>query len=123
MHQIRLAGPWEVRTADSEDWSRTQLPINCPPNTTISLRRRFHKPGGLTAETEIRVAIAPQTNGMFYLNGDRRRSTICDETTLIDVTNALRDFNEFTLELTTGVDETVAVENVWIQIIEEDDAP
>ncbi|APZ93966.1 hypothetical protein [Fuerstiella marisgermanici] len=58
VHEIRLAGPWEQRSNDADDWQRTRLPYQIDAATSDHcLRRKFHRPSGLEAASRLVLAL------------------------------------------------------------------
>lgn len=58
VHEIRLAGPWDQRSEDADNWQRTRLPYQIDATTCGHyLRRKFHRPSGLEAESRLVLAL------------------------------------------------------------------
>ncbi len=58
VHEIRLAGPWDQRSEDADNWQRTRLPYRIDASTCGHyLRRKFHRPSGLEAESRLVLAL------------------------------------------------------------------
>jgi hypothetical protein len=62
-HDIRLAGPWEYSVDDGSTWDRCTLPFDAsshcgtPGETTVRLRRRFHRPSGLDQSSAVSIIV------------------------------------------------------------------
>lgn len=102
IHQIRLAGPWEllsdedmaapqgsppqIRQSPHRSPARCQLPYDAevaePPSSAtegrVILCRRFHKPAGLGADTEVRLVFT--TNSPF-LHSVLNQHSLADQIT------------------------------------------
>ena len=87
VHTIRLAGPWQLESAN--DSSRTRLPVECSRGTGFCVARRFGRPGrlddgervwlvidGLSGEAEILLNEVPLE---FVDGADGLRVDITDE--------------------------------------------
>ncbi|MEZ6130795.1 MAG: hypothetical protein R3C59_19165 [Planctomycetaceae bacterium] len=98
-HRIRLAGPWDI-SRDGHVWDRAALPLpETVADQAIQLRRRFHRPTGLTAASVVTlVVIASGPAATLLLNDEPIGSLHCEEqngtvSTAFDVTERLQEFN------------------------------
>ena len=120
MHEIRLAGPWEVKTAGSPDWTRTQLPLTSSPDGSSTFRRRFHRPSGLTAETTVRIALSATPNARICLNEQPLEVHTTGDTSQVDVSTVLQEYNELTIDLQAAFGTAAkTIETVALQILEQ----
>ena len=100
-HQIRLAGPWEYSTDNGETWQRSKLPFHfseCGADACL-LRRRFHRPTGLDADSIVSLQMTGQhLPTSLQLNDQDTALTLNEqEAETSNLTEQLLSFNEVCL--------------------------
>ena len=74
VHAIRLAGPWQRYTAAAEP-VRVTLPCHTPGDAQpSSLDRKFHRPSGLTDQSEVVIVITADTASLDVTINDQQVS-------------------------------------------------
>ncbi len=128
MHEIRLAGPWDIRHADANTWEKTTLPVTSEsPSTPVTLRRKFHRPTGLEPSTQLRLrVVANQPHGLTAtLNGETLTFALPTDTDTGDTVDAIADitqqttqFNDLQISLAEAQQVANSILEVKLQIIE-----
>ncbi len=122
MHEIRLAGPWEVSTETASEWTRSMLPFESSAEEgTLRLRRKFHRPSGLTSESKLFIAAAIDGPCELELNGVILPSTCENGEFLADVSKSLGSFNDLQIVFAATAG-SFKVSNVRLCIIEPADS-
>ncbi|MEZ6061290.1 MAG: hypothetical protein R3C19_13180 [Planctomycetaceae bacterium] len=111
VHEIRLAGPWEFTRAESPDSpQRCTLPIAVDEARqapgAVTLTRRFHRPTGLDAGSQVRIAVDFRGDTpLVAVNGVLLDMCECSvpasetQQAEFNITGALRDFNTLTIDV------------------------
>jgi len=113
VHTIRLAGPWELQ-AEEEDPVRVQLPSHVPSNGRLV--RKFHRPNGLSDDSEVRVELTVDSIRVVVRINDHQLSATSDSTLRFDITSYLQPFNSLSIQ-TTQTD-PVVLQSAVLQICE-----
>lgn len=125
MHEIRLAGPWESQdVADpSAVWRRIVLPLVVGQSGPFRLRRRFHRPSGLSASTRLYVRLVSSAGSTcIRLNGEAiDPPQVSDEGHFFDVTARMQPFNELLFEGTADQANVSVLDAAGLRIVEEGD--
>lgn len=108
VHTIRLAGPWELHSGSSAP-RRVTLPCELPPAGGQShLLRKFHRPAGLEADSQVRIALrAGHPSLSVQLNGEPlaplHPSQQAEGASFsYDITARLQPFNRLTVQAAAG---------------------
>ena len=118
MHEIRLAAPWDVSTEAAPEWTRTNLPF--APSAIegmLRLRRKFHRPSGLTSESRVYVAAVVEGACEIELNGVKLSLTRDQGECIADISTALNAFNVLQVIFSQAADSS-NISNVRLRIIE-----
>ncbi len=124
VHEIRLAGPWECRAGEANEWNRVQLPHQrASLNAAETLRRKFHRPSGLTKSSILMLAISTNAAlAQVKVNGTvvpQHEQPADSSAALFDVTAAMQDFNMLEIELPAEDKEPLdTITEVKLQILE-----
>lgn len=108
-HQIRLAGPWELRSLrDGQSAGKTALPLRVDGQTGCVAIRSFHSPTGLTSESQLRIMLTIRQEGpgscRVTLNGTAMEAHVEESGDglflySLEVTSQIRNFNELEVSL------------------------
>ena len=121
IHNIRLAGPWELHQQGSEA-TRVQLPFELQTtDNTCQLIRNFHRPSGLTDECQVHIvattSITPLTvlvNGkLVEPSAVSKGEQSCEAT--YDATTLLKAFNSLSIQSAAGAPSTVRAVAIEIE--------
>ena len=130
VHEIRLAGPWELIVGDQPP-TRTQLPIN--PNSSaqrsvgsdscLVARRKFHAPSGLSESTRLELQIADARSVVEVRLNDKRLDSSAQhaESTsshTYELPGQLPGFNELAVKLNTNESHGTTLGHVILRIVE-----
>lgn len=126
VHEIRLAGPWEVFMTDSNSWKRVRLPYaHADGQSSQLLKRRFHRPRGLSSTTQVLLVVeASESVERVSLNDSPLESTETSCTDSFpgkhfDLTTSLHEFNTIELSLPPTNDRRpVVLSAVRLRIVE-----
>lgn len=105
MHQIRLAGPWESLNPSTGSWTRLKLPIAAATSEIHVVRRKFHRPGGLTTASVVKLLITATADiSAVQINGTEVESCHAEgSATVFVVTDLLDEFNELQLNISAAL--------------------
>jgi hypothetical protein len=121
IHNIRLAGPWELHQEGSEP-TRVRLPFELQAtDNTCQLIRNFHRPSGLTDECQVRIVATTSITPLTVLiNGKpvepsavSKEEQSCEAT--YDTTTLLKAFNSLSIQPTAGAALTVRAAAIEIE--------
>ena len=131
-HEIRLAGPWEFQVDESGDWQRCILPFDFAAqaqedHSLIRIRRRFHRPSGLTPASAVFIVFDTSTVPQQITVNDHEvhvqpsdfaaaSEAAADLTCVAEVTNVLEGFN--TVCFFVSAESIGQLSNVRLRIIE-----
>ena len=127
VHEIRLAGPWEQRSNDADDWQRTRLPYQIESTTSDQfLRRKFHRPSGLEAASRLVLALyADITLHEIAINQtvieltEQQDGESNPSIYLFDITAAAADFNTLEVRVSQPDDGKIhSLHEARLQIVE-----
>ena len=120
-HVIRLRGPWEFETLGDDpqrgivqaegDWL-----AGLTAGQRIRLRRRFQRPTGLSAQTQVTIVVAGVACERVLLNEEALEGVTEGDAVRFDVSTRLRPSNLLTIEV-DGERRTMTGQ-VWLEIVE-----
>lgn len=124
MHDIRLAGPWELLAQESEQPTRIKLPARLDNGRQVTLRRGFHRPGGLVETSKLAILVdASDVSLACRLNGHLIVGEASADGKLVLPLDdlPLPEFNTLELQVKPEIDAQGVVSAVFLRIIEAED--